>query len=85
MAIDFSRQDLTIEQIQKEYEEEQKEVESLRNGVKVLEKEKLEFEKEINRLQVENYKLFSKASSPLDKDKDKKEEKPSISIDDFLK
>lgn len=83
MAIDFTRQDLTIEQIQKEYEEEQKEFEALRNGVKFLEKEKLEYEKEINRLQVENYKLFSKSSSPLDKDK--KEEIPSISIDDFLK
>ena len=82
MAIDFSRQDLTIEQIQKEYEEEQKEVEALRNGVKVLEQEKLEFEKEINRLQVENYKLFSKSSSPIDKAKEKVS---SISIDDFLK
>ena len=83
MAIDFKRQDLTIEQIQKEYEEEQKEVEALRNGVKVLEQEKLEFEKEINRLQVENYKLFSKASSPLDKKE--KEKTPAISINDFLK
>ena len=83
MAINFTRQDLTIEQIQKEYEEEQKEVEALRNGVKVLEKEKLEYEKEINRLQVENYKLFSKASSPMDKKKE--EEAPKISIDDFLK
>ena len=83
MAIDFTRQDLTIEQIQKEYEEEQKEVEALRNGVKFLEKEKLEFEKEINRLQVENYKLFSKSCSPMDKKE--KEEAPKISIDDFLK
>lgn len=83
MAIDFTRQDLTIEQIQKEYEEEQKEVEALRNGVKVLEKEKADYEKEINRLQVENYKLFSKATSPMDKKKE--EEAPKISIDDFLK
>ena len=82
MSIDFTRQDLTIEQIQKEYEEEQKEVEALRNGVKFLEKEKVEYEKEINRLQVENYKLFSKSSSPIDK---KEEKAPSISIDDFLK
>ena len=81
MPIDFTRQDLTIEQIQKEYEEEQKEVEALRNGVKFLEKEKIEYEKEINRLQVENYKLFSKTSSQIDK----KEEALSISINDFLK